>query len=700
MDGDKKHKGLVIVDVIQEGLSVCNLCKVELPNESAMRQHLLGKKHKKLDSAENERRRVEMKCGIFIKGYPPDITQDVIMNYFSKFGKIVWVRFGHAFVLMDYEEPSSAEEILKRIHYLGGARLIIKYRYLGHQVQAEKPKAEEWNGFIGSLRDIATFEDQIQMLCQNLQPSVHVQFPKYRKICDDLYDILSAAFPQCRVHPFGSTITGLHFNESDVDVYISGIKRDECDVPYLRRTQQLLNRSRRFSNVFVIPKAKIPILKCVHLETRISCDLNLRNMLGVCNSHLIGYYLNVDPKVRHLMLTLKYWARVHKITGQNYLFSNYSLIMMVLFFLQQEPYRLPSVFCLQQNPRFSFCQHGWNGGFEPLPVDSRAIKSTPLLALLRDFFTFYLDFSYGIDAICPYLGRPLRKEDFRCPETLPDAFSYYKRHVESEPPLEVDRSVCLQDPFEHSRNTTAFVSPSTLNVFVGFCRLGKATCSTADNEGVLYRLVTEVPVDQKCATVLTSDLGQFVIPMQPGLKRIEEKHHTVPERQGAWFESVRGFTRIVLRDILRLEVAELDSSASRNKIRRNEGQSDVCGERETDSVCYACNGKLNLWDARKSTAKGGASEKTPDANGIIEKEIALTTKMCKLYKVVPQMDVIDFKITLEHHSEPPRASVKLEKTGGYKNSFKSFSRFLSAKLPLWFRTYENEEEHVAQGGAN
>lgn len=47
---------------------ICEWCKIEFPDEVSMRQHLLGQKHKKLNDAEQERKRVEQKCGLFIRG--------------------------------------------------------------------------------------------------------------------------------------------------------------------------------------------------------------------------------------------------------------------------------------------------------------------------------------------------------------------------------------------------------------------------------------------------------------------------------------------------------------------------------------------------------------------------------------------------------------------------------------------------------
>ncbi|KAJ8934242.1 hypothetical protein NQ314_013488 [Rhamnusium bicolor] len=599
----------------------CDLCKIELPNVSSMQQHILGQKHKKLDSAEEERKRVEQKCG-----FSPNITQDVILNYFSKYGKIIWVHFGHLFVLLDYTEPSAVVKVMEKEHYLGGRHLMIRHRQLKKQTGfTNKADNDDSNDFIQKLKDVPTLESQVQMLIQNLQPHMQQQFPKYRRICEELYNILSV-FPHCYVHPFGSTITGLNFNNSDIDVFISGIKRDENDVPYLYKTRTLLLNSQRFSNAVVIRNAKIPILKCVHIKTGIRCDINLKNMLGVCNSQLINYYLNIDSKIRKLMMVLKYWAKVHKFTGQSHLFSNYSLSMMLIFFLQQEPYNIPSVLSLQQNPNCFRFHDGWNGGFQQIPVNSTSVRDTSLLKLLEKFFTFYVEFEYGVNIICPYLGETIKKDQFRDLDTLPNGFDSYKEHIQGGTPLKVNATICVQDPFEHSRNITPIVSASTLDKFVSFCRLGKKLCEDDENT-LLYKLLTVVPSNlSQCGLKVQPEFSQFSIPMRPSLKYIEEKIEESSNRQEAiqkaWFKSVVKFTTIVLKDFLKFDLTDLHGSASKTKNNKNEGQADVYDKGEMNRVCYRyqCVGKINLWQARKSTAKNNKSESdTKSKQSIIER---------------------------------------------------------------------------------
>lgn len=51
-----------------------------------------------------------------------------LVSYFETFGSIVWVHMGVGFLLLDYEEPESAEEVLNTDHYLCGRKLYIQRR--------------------------------------------------------------------------------------------------------------------------------------------------------------------------------------------------------------------------------------------------------------------------------------------------------------------------------------------------------------------------------------------------------------------------------------------------------------------------------------------------------------------------------------------------------------------------------------------
>lgn len=477
-----------------------------------------------------------------------------------------------------------------------------------------------------------------------------------------------------------------------MDVFVSGVKQGNKDVPFLYRAKSLLINSQLFTNVIVIPQAKIPILKCVHVLTGINCDINLKNMLGVCNSSLINYYLNLDPKLRKIMIVLKFWARTHKITGQNHLFTNYSLNLMLIFFLQHSPFQFPSVLMLQWNSQFFNNQDGWNGGFQPIQFMSSKLYCLSPLKLLEMFFSFYVEYAYGINIICPYLGRSMKKQTFKELESLTDCYQTYKKYVvENGQPLKVDGAVCVQDPFEHSRNTTPIVSAATLETFVRFCRLGKKFCEEAQGP-ILFKLLTEVPPNLAALTIVKSQSSQFTISMRPGLKYIEEKHEFGPERHKAWFESLVNFTKVVLKDIMKFNLIDISDPTSKTKHKKADGQSDVYAE--MTPVCLKCNGKLNLWQARRTTATSIKPEHEESKKGIVEKQLAITEQLCVPYKDISQRDdIIDFEISLEHFIDPPTVVIDIKKVTAYKNVFKSFVTFFSAHLPAWFRYFEQEQNN-------
>lgn len=61
----------------------------------------------------------------------------------------------------------------------------------------------------------------------------------------------------------------------------------------------------------------------------------LQTPLGVQNSRLVGHLLNADGDGRcsSVALLLKYWARVHQLSGTGRL-TNYALLLLLLGYLQ------------------------------------------------------------------------------------------------------------------------------------------------------------------------------------------------------------------------------------------------------------------------------------------------------------------------------------------------------------------------------
>lgn len=534
------------------------------------------------------------------------------------------------------------------------------------------------------------FDTEFLCMAQKLQPDVGESFRKYNLICQDLYNFLSGRFPTIQVHPFGSTLSGLGFNNSDIDVFLSNVKqREEDEINCLNIIKRFLAKSHRFGNCFVIPGAKIPIVKCVHLATGIRCDINIKNMLGVCNSKLIHYYLSLDLKIKQAMMVLKYWGKCHKITGQNHLLSNYSLAMMFIFFLQQPPYNFPSVLSLQQPEyeQFLNMQGCWNGGFIPnYNFHSDRLSSTPLLDIIRQFFAYYSDFPYQTEIICPYLGKPLPKTYFKETSELPDFYSRYKKHMKLNAntnfPIKTDSSLCLQDPFEHCRNTTSVITDSILEKFVLMCKLGKTIC--LNNEEVLYKLFTEEPPNLKKQKYNYQDdfLEMSLHKSSSSIRYINSKASNSLNEQ--WFDVVVNFITIALRDFLQLTLTCHSDEISPSKNSKNEGQTDI---HDTKKVSFTCAGKTNMWHARKATAK--QLNLTNLNTTLIERENAITNHLKDVYKNFQDTtDILSFKLTLENKTD--EVFISVEKVTAYKKSFKSFAMFFAANVPIWFELYEKD----------
>nr|CAH7715488.1 unnamed protein product [Callosobruchus chinensis] len=564
----------------------CEYCTIELPDMEKMYKHVTERKHGNLYLAACSGMKEKQNRGIYVRGYR---DKDGLLSYFSKAGRIVWARIGHDFILFDYSNPSSAAEVVSKRHIFRGQHLLVKYREYQQKKPLPQMNEEPPDDQLELLRLLRLQPSVIQQALQLRTYQLHTYQQQLRNlfgITSELQMILSRVFPQCQVHPFGSMVTGLCFRNSDVDLHISGIRRiDENDVPLLYRLKRMLYLdSNVFRYVLVIATAKIPIIKCLHTATDMRCDINLRNMLGVCNSQLIKYYMSLNPKLIDLMFIVKYWAKIHKLTGQNHVFTNYSIAIMVIFFLQQPPYNFYPVYNLQMN----------------------------------------------------------------------------------------------------RRNITPIISETTLKFFVSFCHLG-ADVFKAGAKEALYRLFTIKPAAYNEALISqNSQMKQIVIEMGADSKYLQRKiDENVPDKQMAqkvaWFDTLKGFLKTVIKDVLRLSLEEL-SVESNSKNRRTEGQNDV-HHKNLDATCFRCAGKLNLWGVRPLRTK---------AEKVVEGEKKITEKLCKKVKSVSSQPIIEVQFAVELKDNPTRAVIEINKISSYRKTYRGFSAFFVEKLPRWFKTYEAE----------
>ncbi|KAI8824346.1 uncharacterized protein EV422DRAFT_565042 [Fimicolochytrium jonesii] len=190
---------------------------------------------------------------------------------------------------------------------------------------------------------------EINALAASLTPSQE-SYQLRSLFIEKLQRILDLEWPgkEIKAHVFGSTVNGLGTRTSDVDVCLT--------TPWDDRINGISNmhilatglRKHGMVSIYTVAAAKVPICKFYDPEFHVNCDINVNNAIALRNTKLIKTYVDLDPRVRPLMLVVKYWTRQRVLNdaAKGGTLSSYCWAMMVLNFLQiREPPILP---CLHE----------------------------------------------------------------------------------------------------------------------------------------------------------------------------------------------------------------------------------------------------------------------------------------------------------------------------------------------------------------
>ena len=284
---------------------------------------------------------------------------------------------------------------------------------------------------------------------------------------------------------FFSSSSNLGMKGSDLDLYMnlgetqegedenSNVKARTWEVKH--KTKQVADilyadSSERFRSAQPIVRAKTPIVRVKDRRTGIRCDLNTCTRMGVINSAWVRFCADRHPTIRNLLILVKVFSMRQGLTGSgrgDHL-TSYCLTVMAIFFLQTKGILHP-VTVLQEVPDLPELQiSGYNFSFSrnPPPLPPLQQSNIPTLtSLLRDFFVYFAEFTFGSHAVCPLVGEPvllfsLRNGTFLHPRLEGCATGKSKDRLKTE------KVMVVQDPFELRRNIAANVSPKRLNRLV------------------------------------------------------------------------------------------------------------------------------------------------------------------------------------------------------------------------------------------
>ncbi|KAL5010833.1 hypothetical protein ScPMuIL_013138 [Solemya velum] len=364
-------------------------------------------------------------------------------------------------VLIEFASPSSVRELLSSAsHFQNPQNIPVQSRLLHFQPRdllrssvnklkvhtVEPPKLE-----LSRLHFAKTISDQMQMLHLTHQIS-DFDSRLHFFVCSCLEDSLSGLFPHCIVEPFGSSVNGFGKSGCDLDMEVDFLPNNKDSRFQTKsksmkfRTNKHKGNEREFAQqilqvlgdviqhfmptcagVHHILNARVPIVKFFHKASSLECDLAFKNPSASQMSELLYFFGEIDDRVRPLVATVKEWAHAKNLTRSNPgpWPSNFTLIMMVLFFLQSR--RQPIL------PTFNHL-HRLAGQDERIVIDGINFSFTTNLSrlpvtqndeglgeLLMEFFNFYTTFDFTKYALSLNDGSATSKPD-SAPLYIPNLF--------------------------------------------------------------------------------------------------------------------------------------------------------------------------------------------------------------------------------------------------------------------------------------
>jgi len=256
---------------------------------------------------------------------------------------------------------------------------------------------------------------------------------------------LAGLFPRAQVLPFGSSVNGFGSSSSDQDMCLvldpprpagdtcrlvfhakGGAAGERAQVQ--RHCEEVAKIVQSFlpgcQNVEKVLHARVPIIKYSQQFAGLECDLSMSSTSGLYMSCLLHLWAGLDWRVRPLVAVVRQWARAQGLVKDirpTHFFTNFTLTLLVVCFLQQRHQMLPSldtlaaaasdrdVFYCEDNLRVSFL----HDVSQRKPEFNKCFHSTlSLQELLHDFFHFCTDFDFGGKCLCPITGTSIPKD--RC----------------------------------------------------------------------------------------------------------------------------------------------------------------------------------------------------------------------------------------------------------------------------------------------
>lgn len=414
-------------------------------NEFIVYDHFIGK------------RRSQAKCSVLVQVSSEKSCSD-LYSYCSKFGSIknmfhYQLTGSNHFVLTEFDDQSAVDTLLDQSTHIDDSNVIaVRSPFLWFRSNASKNSSE-----LKTINKIHIQANQIM-----IEPNVkHIGLEKLDSLSDQMLSLLKhtqlndigtrlrfltamqienalkGIFPLSKVLPFGSSVNSFGKIGSDIDLVLTNSKLKKNDTSRLIYHGKCMSNSRTqtqrnieilgdllqlflpgCSRVKRISQARVPIVKYSQDFVGLECDLAVSNETAVNMSELLYIFGNFDYRVRPLVFTVKMWAREINLTNDipGKWITNFSLTLLVLFYLQQEKI-IPDIQILvkqAENNDVRITNEGINCTFlrdiSKLPRKNKNKKT--LDQLLLGFFEYFASFDFHTNAISLNYGKTINKPEY------------------------------------------------------------------------------------------------------------------------------------------------------------------------------------------------------------------------------------------------------------------------------------------------
>lgn len=464
-----KNHSQYFIKLEKEKMIRCKICCVRLSNDLLkLISHICDKHHLELS-----------KVPLIAYNYYCEVCNLKIIDEFAWSKHFEDAPKLHARVPESRKSQMAEYECTKCSTVIFGDALSLSRHLATKRVRRKSTEIKLASSVLKLFKSRNTIESEAQRLVSEANEMLENNGPTL-ECCYSLEQLLPTG---CKAYPFGSRISGLGNQKSDLDIFLDigdmyagdEFQDSLSQIQIVKKVHNVMIKAKEeFQDVIQIPTARTPIVKFHHRKTEIDCDVSFRHGLSVENTKFLRFCFDLQAVSQPFILVLKMWSHHNGLSEH---ITTYALAIMAIFYLQTKGYLL-SVKQVRQLNQGGLIISCWETIEYTVPIEEMKkhviTYSGSLVELLKEFFLYYSKFVYTVDVMCPLLGCCVKKKHFNDNgKVLPPEMQSYRTQLQSKEsePFRNASPMCIQDPFDLSHNLTKALQLGTLNKFRMLCEM-------------------------------------------------------------------------------------------------------------------------------------------------------------------------------------------------------------------------------------